>query len=114
MPFYTTPLKRELDDDLIYSPLTKGARGLFLLTFLHFLTITIISILVEVYIMFERNNKGFTLIEVLLAVSLLGIALIPIVQAMPGIYRINRDMIIENKMSFFAQDQLEMAKSGVI
>jgi prepilin-type N-terminal cleavage/methylation domain-containing protein len=66
------------------------------------------------FIMLRRNNKGFTLIEVLLAVSLLGIALIPIVQAMPNIFRVNREMIIENKMSFYAQDQLEMAKSGVI
>lgn len=64
--------------------------------------------------MFKRNNKGFTLVEVLLAVSLLGISLIPIVQAIPSIYRVNRDMIIENKISFYAQDQLEMAKSGVI
>jgi prepilin-type N-terminal cleavage/methylation domain-containing protein len=64
--------------------------------------------------MFKRNNKGFTLVEVLLSVSLLGMALIPIVQAMPSIYRVNREMIIENKMSFYAQDQLEVTKSGLI
>ena len=64
--------------------------------------------------MFKRNTKGFTLVEVLLAISLLGIALIPIVQAMPSIYRVNREMIIENRISFYAQDQLEAAKSGVI
>jgi len=56
------------------------------------------------------NDKGFTLIEVLLAVSLMGVALIPIMQAMPGIYRINESMIIENKLAFFAQDKLEEVK----
>jgi len=61
-----------------------------------------------------KNNKGFTLIEVLLAVTLLGIALIPIMQAMPGMYRINEEMIIENKLSFYAQDKLEEVKSQVI
>jgi hypothetical protein len=36
-PFF----KGEFDDDLTYSPLSKGVRGLFLLHFLYFLTITI-------------------------------------------------------------------------
>jgi prepilin-type N-terminal cleavage/methylation domain-containing protein len=57
------------------------------------------------------NNKGFTLIEVLFAVSLLGIALIPIMQLMPSMYRINREMITENTLSFYAQDKLEEVKS---
>lgn len=60
------------------------------------------------------NNKGFTLIEVLLAVVLLGIALIPIMQVMPSMYRINGDMIRENTLSFLAQDKLEEVKGGVI
>jgi prepilin-type N-terminal cleavage/methylation domain-containing protein len=60
------------------------------------------------------NNKGFTLIEVLLAVSLLGIALIPIMQLMPGMYRINRVMITENTLSFYAQDKLEEVKSNLV
>jgi hypothetical protein len=33
--------KGESDDDLIYSPLLKGARGLFLLVFLYFSMITV-------------------------------------------------------------------------
>lgn len=64
--------------------------------------------------MVRSNNKGFTLVEVLLAVTLLGIALIPIIQSMPSIYRVNRDMIIENTMSFYAQDKLEEVKSALI
>lgn len=64
--------------------------------------------------MIKRNDKGFTLVEVLLAVILLGIALIPIIQSMPSIYRVNRSMIIENTMSFYAQDKLEEVKSAVI
>jgi len=58
-----------------------------------------------------RNNKGFTLIEVLLAITLLGIALIPIMQTMPGMYRINREMINENTLSFLAQQKIEEVKS---
>ena len=61
--------------------------------------------------MLLRNNKGFTLIEVLFAVLLLGIALIPIMQLMPSMYRINREMITENTLSFYAQDKLEEVKS---
>jgi len=64
--------------------------------------------------MIRSNNKGFTLVEVLLAITLLGIALIPIIQSMPSIYRVNRDMIIENTMSFYAQDKLEEVKSAII
>jgi prepilin-type N-terminal cleavage/methylation domain-containing protein len=63
--------------------------------------------------MLLRNNKGFTLIEVLFAVLLLGIALIPIMQLMPGMYRINREMITENTLSFYAQDKLEEVKSNL-
>jgi len=64
--------------------------------------------------MMFHNNKGFTLIEVLLAVVLLGIALIPIMQVMPGMYRINGNMIKENTLSFLAQDKLEEVKGEVI
>lgn len=64
--------------------------------------------------MFHFNNKGFTLIEVLLAVVLLGIALIPIMQIMPSIYNINGNMIRENTLSFLAQDKLEEVKGGAI
>jgi hypothetical protein len=45
-PFF----KGEFDDDLTYSPLKKGVRGLFLLHFLYFSTITInISLLRSLY-----------------------------------------------------------------
>ncbi len=60
------------------------------------------------------NDKGFTLIEVLLAVMLMGVALIPIIQIMPGMYRTNEAMVIENKLAFFAQDKLEEVKGSVI
>jgi len=56
------------------------------------------------------NDKGFTLIEVLLAVMLMGVALIPIIQIMPGMYQTNEAMVIENKLAFFAQDKLEEVK----
>jgi len=59
------------------------------------------------------NDKGFTLVEVLLAVMLMGVALIPIIQIMPGMYRTNEAMIIENKLAFFAQDKLEEVKGLV-
>ncbi len=64
--------------------------------------------------MIKKDNKGFTLVEVLLAIILLGIALIPIIQSMPSIYKVNRDMVVENTMSFYAQDKLEEVKSAVI
>lgn len=63
--------------------------------------------------MINNNEKGFTLVEVLLAVMLLGVALIPIMNLMPGMYRTNSNMIIENKLTFFAQDKLEEVKSLV-
>jgi len=41
LPLFTTPVspffKGEFDDDLAYSPLSKGVRGLFLLHFCFFL-----------------------------------------------------------------------------
>jgi len=57
-----------------------------------------------------QNNKGFTMIEVLLAITLIGIALIPIMQVMPQFYRTNRDMINENTLSFLAQQKIEEVK----
>jgi prepilin-type N-terminal cleavage/methylation domain-containing protein len=64
--------------------------------------------------MMNNNEKGFTLVEVLLAVMLLGVALIPIMNLMPSMYSMNENMIIENKLTFFAQDKLEEVKSLVI
>jgi hypothetical protein len=40
----------------------------------------------------------------------MGVALIPIMQLMPGMYRTNAAMVIENKLAFFAQDKLEEVK----
>lgn len=61
-----------------------------------------------------QNNKGFTMIEVLLAITLMGIALIPIMQVMPGFYHTNREMINENTLSFLAQQKIEDVKSLLI
>jgi hypothetical protein len=47
-PFF----KGEFDDDLTYSPLSKGVRGLFLLHFLYFSTITITKKLVVDMVLF--------------------------------------------------------------
>jgi len=64
--------------------------------------------------MLRKSKDGFTMIEVLLAVSLMGIALIPIMELMPGIYRVDQEMIRENTMSFLAQEKLEDIKGKLI
>jgi len=61
-----------------------------------------------------QNNKGFTMIEVLFAITLIGIALIPIMQVMPSFYRTNREMINENTLAFLAQQKIEEVKSSLI
>jgi len=61
-----------------------------------------------------QNNKGFTMVEVLLAVVLIGIALIPIMKVTPEFYSTNRAMISENTMSFLAQQKLEDVKGKLI
>jgi prepilin-type N-terminal cleavage/methylation domain-containing protein len=62
----------------------------------------------------SKSRKGFTLVEVLLAVVLIGIALIPIMQVMPQFYRTNSEMIKENTISFLAQQKIEYVKGKLI
>ncbi len=64
--------------------------------------------------MFHFNEGGFTLIEVLLAIVIMSIAIIPLMQIFPQASLIANDTQQETRISFLAQQKLEQVKSQAL
>ncbi len=64
--------------------------------------------------MFHFNEGGFTIIEVLLAIVIMSIAIIPLMQLFPQASLIANDTQQETRISFLAQQKLEQVKSQAL
>ena len=61
----------------------------------------------------RRVASGFTLVEVLVALALLGICLIPVVKMLPASLAIGRKVTRQTALAFLAQQQMETAIAQV-
>lgn len=64
--------------------------------------------------MYNFNEKGFTLIEVLLAIVILSIAIIPLMQIFPQASLMATDSQRETRIGFLAQQKLEQVKGQAL
>lgn len=61
--------------------------------------------------MIQRSSKGFTLVEILIAMLILGIGLSLVYSIFPLGLRISRDVQTLGRVSFFAQKKIEELKT---
>jgi|GEM_PF-608195 len=59
----------------------------------------------------QKCRNGFTLLEILLTIVILSIALIPLMELLPGALVLDAQMERESKVAFLAQQKLEEVKS---
>lgn len=60
------------------------------------------------------KDDGYTLLEVIIAIAVLSIALIPLMEMLPRAFLLDRQLEREAKVAFLAQRKLEEAKSKII
>lgn len=70
--------------------------------------------MIFLFSMYRLNEKGFTLIEVLLAIVILGIAIIPLMQIFPQASLIAANTKQETRIGFLAQQKLEQVKGQAL
>jgi len=58
-----------------------------------------------------RSSKGFTLIEVMTATALIGLVLVAVMQIVPGMLKVSRQVEVTTKATFLAEKKIEEIRS---
>jgi len=58
-----------------------------------------------------RSSKGFTLIEVMTATALIGLVLVAVMQIVPGMLKVSRQVEVTTKATFLAEKKMEEIRS---